>query len=165
MDSFVAIDVETANQNASSICSIGAVKVIDGAIVDTKYALVCPEPNWYSHFCVRVHGITAEDTDSAPTFDEVWQDFSDWIGTLPLVAHNASFDNRCINEACKVYRLNPPVEPFKCTLRAARSKIPNEMCPSKSLPVLCDFFGIPFNNHHNALADAEACAKLAIILL
>ena len=38
MDSFIAIDVETANGNRSSICSIGAVKVLDGLIVDRRYS-------------------------------------------------------------------------------------------------------------------------------
>ena len=34
MDNFIAIDVETANNEPTSICAIGAVKVHDGAIVD-----------------------------------------------------------------------------------------------------------------------------------
>ena len=52
-----------------------------------------------------------------------------------------------------------------CTLAAARRQIPRGMCASKSLDSLCDFFGITLKNHHNALDDAVACAKLGIILL
>lgn len=164
MNNFVAIDVETANAHRSSICAIGAVKVIDGLIVDKKYSLVHPEPEFYSHFCTRVHGLTERDTRLSPTFDMVWEDWADWIGDLPLVAHNAAFDASCINSACRVYQLDPPEE-FLCTLKAARSQIDRGMCPSKSLDSLCEFFGIRLDNHHNALDDAEACAKLAIILL
>ena len=47
MDNFVAIDVETANYQPTSICSIGAVKVKGGVIVDSFYTLVQPEPNYY----------------------------------------------------------------------------------------------------------------------
>ena len=47
MNNFVAIDVETANYQPTSICAIGAVKVINKRIVDTFYRLVKPEPNWY----------------------------------------------------------------------------------------------------------------------
>ena len=45
MDNFVAIDVETANGERTSVCSIGAVKVVDGAVADTFYELVRPTPN------------------------------------------------------------------------------------------------------------------------
>lgn len=164
MNSFIAIDVETANREPSSICAIGAVKVVDGVVTDSKYSLVCPEPNWYSYFCTRVHGLTDNDTWNAPSFGTVWQQWEEWFEGLPFVAHNARFDAGCIRAACRIYRLDPP-EPFLCTLEAARKSIPRSACPSKSLNMLCEFFGIPLHNHHNALDDAMACAKLAIILL
>ena len=58
MNDFVAVDVETANGAPTSICSIGAVKVLDGEIVDSFYELVKPEPNFYfRHFTENIHGI------------------------------------------------------------------------------------------------------------
>ncbi|MBQ9074263.1 MAG: exonuclease, partial [Muribaculaceae bacterium] len=54
---------------------------------------------------------------------------------------------------------------FYCTLAKARTTIPRTLLSSYSLPYLCEFLGIPFNNHHNALADAEACAKIAMAIL
>lgn len=165
MDNFVAIDVETANRHSSSICAIGAVKVRDGVIVDRRYSLVNPEPNWYSRFCTAVHGITDDDTWNAPSFGTVWNQWTDWLEDLPLVAHNARFDAGCIRAACAIYRLEPPGKPFLCTLEAARKSLSRMALPSKSLDSLCDFFGISLEHHHNALDDAEACAKLAIILL
>lgn len=165
MDSFVAIDVETANGKRSSICSIGAVKVRDGVIVDRRYSLVCPEPNWYSFYCTQVHGLTDDDTCDAPSFGVVWPELEKWIEGLPLVAHNAVFDSACIREACRVYGLEPPAQEFLCTLKAARKAIPRQLCPSKSLDSLCQYFGIPLKNHHNALDDAEAATNLAVVLL
>ncbi|MGN0220456.1 MAG: 3'-5' exonuclease [Muribaculaceae bacterium] len=164
MDKFIAIDVETANFNPSSICAIGAAKVIDGMVADTRYSLVCPEPEWYSYACTQVHGLTQKDTYDAPSFGRVWQEWADWLDGFTLVAHNAPFDSKCIREACKIYRLEPP-GPFMCTLAAARRQIPRGMCASNSLDSLCNFFGITLKNHHNALDDAVACAKLGIILL
>ena len=164
MNDFVAIDVETANFEPSSICAIGAVKVCGGHIVDRFYSLVKPEPDYYSRRCMAVHGITAADTAGSPCFDAVWRMLEPWCGGLPLVAHNAPFDQACINAACRVYRLDAP-DSFYCTLKAARLQVPKGMCPSKSLDSLCRFFGISLESHHNALCDAEACAKLAIILL
>lgn len=164
MDSFIAVDVETANFEPSSICAIGMVKVDNGIIVDSRYSLVNPEPDWFAWSCTKVHGITAEDTYDAPVFGTLWADWAPWFDGYQLVAHNAGFDSRCIREACKIYGLEPPGQ-FKCTLAAARKSIPKGICASKSLDSLCDFFGIPLKNHHNALDDAEACAKLGIILL
>jgi DNA polymerase-3 subunit epsilon len=59
---FIAIDFETANQEPSSVCSVGVVMVRDGQIVDSFYSLIQPEPNYYNYWCQRVHGITQIET-------------------------------------------------------------------------------------------------------
>ncbi len=170
MKDFIAIDVETANFEASSICAIGAAKVRDGIITDSRYSLVRPEPDRYERRCIAVHGITDDDTWNAPSFGTVWAGWQDWFseglgeGEEPVfVAHNAMFDSRCIREACGIYRLDAP-ERWGCTLKAARKSIPKGMLASKSLDSLCAFFGIPLKRHHCALDDALACARLGIIL-
>lgn len=164
MDNFIALDVETANYSPSSICSIGCVKVRDGLIVDTFYSLVHPEPDWYVRRFTAIHGLSDDDTWNAPTFDIVWRQLDEWREGLPIVAHNAQFDYGCCAAATRIYQLEPPPR-FHCTLLAARRKLSRTVCPSKSLPNLCEFFGIPFDHHHNALCDAEGCAKLAMIIL
>lgn len=164
MRNFIAVDVETANENPSSICAIGAVKVRDGVIVDKRYSLVCPEPNYYKYFCTQVHGLTDDNTWNAPSFGSLWSEWLEWMEDMPLVAHNAPFDNKCIRSACRIYGLDEPAVFFD-TLAEARRAIPRGMCPSKSLDSLCEFFGIPLEHHHNALDDALAAAKLGIILL
>lgn len=167
MENFVAIDVETANNEPCSICAIGAVKVTDGCITDRFYELVYPEPEYiFRHFTENVHGISMDDVRDARTFDKVWRDIDRlFIGNLPLVAHNKAFDERCLRAAHRTYGMTYPDYPFLCTLQQARRTIPRALLTSFSLPSLCDFMGIPFNNHHNALADAEACAKIAMTLL
>lgn len=166
MDNFVAIDVETANNHPTSICAIGAVKVIDGAIAGSFYELVKPEPEFYfRHFTENIHGIGRKDTENARTFDRVWADVREFIGDLPLVAHNKAFDEGCIKAAHKCYQLDYPYYKFYDTLAAARQKIPRQMISSYSLPYVCEFLGIPFYQHHQALADAVGCAKIAMALL
>lgn len=171
MNNFIAIDVETANFEASSICAIGAVKVRDGIVVDSRYSLVNPEPNYYARRCVAVHGLTDDDTWNAPSFGTVWREWQVWMreglgeeDEPVFVAHNAGFDSRCVREACRIYGLDAP-ERWLCTLAAARKSIPRGMLASKSLDSLCAFFGIPLETHHCALDDALACAKLGMILL
>ena len=62
MQDFAAIDFETANNERSSVCSVGVVIVRDGEIVDKFYSLIKPEPEYYNYWCSRVHGLCADDT-------------------------------------------------------------------------------------------------------
>ena len=62
MDSFVAIDFETANAQRCSICSVGLVVVKDGEIVDRIYRLIRPEPEEYSYWNVQVPRRAGETT-------------------------------------------------------------------------------------------------------
>ena len=114
MDRFIAIDVETANFERSSICAIAAVKVENGVIVDSRYSLINPEPCYYTRACTRVHGLTDDDTWNAPSFGTVWTQWQPWLHGYTLVAHNAPFDSACIAAACKIYRLDQPAQ-FLCT--------------------------------------------------
>ena len=88
MKDFAAIDFETANSERTSVCSVGVVVVRNGEIVDSFYSLIQPEPNYYTYFCTRVHGLCREDTDAAPVFPKVWAQIAPLIEGLPLVAHN-----------------------------------------------------------------------------
>ena len=58
MDNFAAIDFETANNERTSVCSVGVVIVKDGEIVDKFYSLIHPEPDYYLYWNTRVHGLT-----------------------------------------------------------------------------------------------------------
>lgn len=163
---FVAIDVETANRYPTSICAIGAVKVVDGLITDRFYELVKPVPNYYyRYFTEQIHGIGAKDTANARTFGEVWSDLMVMAGSLPMVAHNKAFDEKCLRAACLEHGIAWHDPEFMCTLTASRRAIPKAVIGSHSLPVVADWLGIPFKDHHNALADAECCARIALAVL
>lgn len=103
MKDFAAIDFETANEQPSSVCSVGVVIVRGGEVVDSFYSLIHPEPEYYQWFCSNVHGLTEADTEDAPVFSKVWAQIAPKIEGLPLVAHNACFDEGCLKAAFKVY--------------------------------------------------------------
>ncbi len=179
---FIAIDFETANQQPSSVCSVGAVMVRSGQTADTFYSLIQPEPNYYSYFCQRVHGITPNDTDDAPVFAKVWQQlekkiaevfFSDKqdtddirhrIAAIPFVAHNARFDEGCLKAAFRVYQMDYPCYRFYDTLIASRRQFGRSL-PNHQLHTVAAACGYDLTRHHHALADAEACAVIALYLL
>ena len=62
MENFAAIDFETANEQRTSVCSVGVVIVRDGEFTDSFYSLIRPEPEYYSYWNTRVHGLTLADT-------------------------------------------------------------------------------------------------------
>lgn len=105
---FCAIDFETANAERCSVCSVGIVIVKDGEIVDKFYSLIQPEPDYYCYWNTRVHGLTQKDTMDAPVFPKVWEQVEPLIEGLPLVAHNARFDEGCLKAVFKVYQMDYP---------------------------------------------------------
>lgn len=163
MKDFVAIDFETANYQRSSICSIGIVVVRAGIIVDRQYRLVRPEPNYYNSACVAVHGLNRKDTDTSPTFPEVWRELIPYMAGLPLVAHNKSFDESCLRAVYHAYGMSYDMGAFYCTLSSARRALRGELS-SFELPVVARYYGFNLEAHHHALADAEACAHIALHL-
>ena len=162
MQDFAAIDFETANNERSSVCSVGVVIVRGGEIVDKFYSLIKPEPEYYNYWCSQVHGLCAQDTEDAPVFPEVWKRIESRIAGLPLVAHNKSFDESCLKAVFRVYQMDYPDYPFYCTCVASRKVWPEGKHTLDVIAVRC---GYDLSNHHHALADAEACAAIALEIL
>lgn len=162
MNSFAAIDFETANYERTSVCSVGVVIVRDGKIVDRFYSLIQPEPNYYNYRCQQVHGLGPSDTDNAPLFPEVWAKIEPLIKGLPLVAHNKSFDESCLKAVFRCYQMDYPNYEFYCTCLASRRLL--KQLPNHQLQTVSVYCGFDLLSHHNALADAEACAHIAMKL-
>ena len=162
MKDFAAIDFETANGRRSSVCSVGIVIVRDGEIVDKFYSLIKPSPNYYTYWTTEVHGLTRKDTDSALKFPDVWAQVADKIKGLPLVAHNRPFDESCLKAVFDEYDMDYPGYEFYCTLAASRRTL---KLPCHQLHVVAAACGFDLANHHHALADAEACAAIALKIL
>ena len=96
---FIAIDFETANQEPSSVCSVGVVMVRDGQIVDSFYSLIQPEPNYYNYWCQRVHGISESDTEDAPVAMICKTIIMPWPMPKPVQQSPYTYyDNGCKNE-------------------------------------------------------------------
>jgi len=164
MQSFAAIDFETANQHASSICSVGVVVVRNGIITDKIYRLIRPEPEWYLYWHTKIHGLTEKDTAKEKVFPFVWKEIEPKIVNLPLVAHNSKFDEGCLRAVHRVYQMDYPDYEFHCTCRASR-KIFGKSLPNHQLHTVSSHCGFDLTNHHHALVDAEACAVIAMKIL
>ena len=164
MNDFAAIDFETANEQPCSVCSVGVVVVRGGEIVDSIYSLIKPEPEYYRWFCQRVHGLGPADTDGAPVFPQVWRQIAPRIEGLPLVAHNARFDEGCLKAVFRVYQMDYPDYFFYDTLAASRHCFGRTL-ENHQLQTVAAACGFDLKRHHHALADAEACARIALKIL
>lgn len=156
---FVALDFETANECRNSPCSIGLVRVENGLVTDRYYTLIKPEPLRFSSWNIKIHGITPQAVADAPAFDAIWHDVRSFIGTHVVAAHNASFDMSVLRHTLDQYGLPYPEIPYFCTVVAAKRTFPDLI--NHKLNTVSAHVGFSFS-HHNALEDAEACARVLV---
>ena len=160
-DSFVAIDFETATGTRESACAVAAVMFDKGNVVDSFVSLIRPPGNEYDPFNISIHGIKPSDTQSSPSFPEVWRDIEAFTEGSLVIAHNTSFDMSVLRRSSEHYGYQPGGFAFACTYRLFRSHMP-EMGMWR-LDVLADEFAIPLT-HHDPLSDAEAAGRLWLAL-
>jgi len=112
----------------------------------------------------RVHGLTRADLRSKPRFAEVADELLAFLGTSPLVAHNAPFDFGFLD--AEFARLGRPAlgrDRMVDTLAMAKARFPG--LPN-NLDALCRRFGIDLSERtsHNALLDCRLLAEVYIEL-
>ena len=148
--SFVAIDFETATTNRMA-CQVGIVSVKDGEVVEKVSYFIQPPGNQYHDINIEKHHITPEKTKDAPTFEELWPSISHFFTGRLVVAHNLSFDRDVLIKNLDYYGIMlMGMPPMICTC---------DIFQRKGLRELCEAFGMPCDNHHDALFDAECCAQ------
>lgn len=161
---FVGVDVETANADWGSICQIGVVRVVDGVLVDSQ-GWLCKPPAGIDHFDsgnIKIHGITPDMVADQPDFSAVFPEVMAYIGDEVLVAHNAQFDLTAFSRACHATGVAVPHWRFACSLAASRAA--KLGISSHRLPAVAKFLNIELNQHHDAVADAKACAEIFVQL-
>ncbi|AIM25389.1 3'-5' exonuclease [Melissococcus plutonius] len=156
---FIAMDFETASHERHSACSLALVKVENSRIVDEYYTLIQPETQFFWKN-IQIHGIHPEDVTDAPKFPEIWQGIQLFFQLNQLiVAHNAAFDCNVLASCLNYYKLPQPNYLSLCTVKTSR-KFFREL-PNHKLDTICRALNIPLN-HHNALDDSRACAKILL---
>ena len=163
MTNFVAIDFETATNFRSSACAVGIVTIEQSRVVEKFYSLIEPPENIYYQRNIAVHGIYPHMTENAPSFIEVYPEIKKRLQNKIVVAHNESFDRSVLKKTMEYFALDYTElnlsEKWECTLRICRK----ENIKPANLKACAKKFNIQLN-HHEALSDALACAKLFIIL-
>ena len=155
LDTFTAIDFETAHAKRWSICQLGLVRVENYKITKQLSILVQPPDNYYWNYFIDIHGISPNKTKNALTFDCIWHQIKPFIENQNVVAHNGfGFDFQCLKQTLAYYNLETPHFIGHCTYKIFKN----------NLASLCKVYHI-YLNHHDALSDAMACAELFKIYL
>ncbi len=164
-ETVVVLDFETTGlypDNGDRVIEIGAVLLRDQEIIDQFQTLI--NPGFFINTEIEtITGISNAMLSEAPAAPEAMEKFIKFIGTYPLVAHNASFDQHFLETELGHYGKKRPLN-FGCTLRIARRLYPDVI--NYKLETLVRYKEIPVNNQfHRALADAEMAALLWVKII
>ena len=158
----VVVDVETTGLSAlrgGRVIELGAVVLEDGEVVAELGSLIDTGAA-ISYGAYRVHGISEDMLLGQPEPSEVWQAFYKLVGSSHLIAHNAPFDSAFVRSELSRLGLGL-ANPWHCTVRLARSKLP-QLQNHRLDTVYCHLFGaIPQGSaRHRALDDARLAAQV-----
>ena len=124
--------------------------------------MIQPPNNFYNPFNIQVHGIYPRDTANAKTFVEVFPEIEKRLKNRVVVAHNESFDRNVLSKTMVLHGLNYEDlnigSRWECTVKIYKAK---GFKPAK-LSDCCRIMNIALE-HHEALSDARACAKLYLL--
>ena len=150
MESFTAIDFETAQGSRSSICQVGLVRVENGIITKEINLLVQTPDNYYWSRFTDIHGISAKHTEKEATFDQIWHQIGPYIENQNVVAHNGfGFDFPVLCKTLEYYDMPIPDYNKFCTYKIYKSNLAN----------LCKRYNIELN-HHDQLSYAKSLGEL-----
>ncbi len=154
---FLALDVETANADYSSICQIGIAEFREGEVVDKWSTLVNPE-SYFDPMNISIHGITEDDVVDAPTFGRLHGILKEKL-TGRITVHHMPFDRVAISRACEESQLEVLEPLWLDSAKIVRRTWTEFAHRGYGLANIAEFLDIRFG-HHDALEDAFAAGMV-----
>lgn len=153
---FVAIDVETTGLSPilNELIEVSAIKYNGSEKLDTFSTLIKPRARIPYHI-TNITGITNEMVENSPYVEDVMPSLIEFIGNNPIVAHNANFDYKFIqNYSDNAFSKNTLID----TVQIGRRLYPN--LPNHKLGTIAKHIGITEDGFHRAEFDCECCARI-----
>lgn len=160
---FVVFDIETTGLSVQgdAITEIGAVKIRNRQVVDRYSELI--DPGRPIPLKIQeLTGITNSMVANKRTIREVLPDFMDFCSDSVLVAHNSDFDTGFIRTNCQREGLVYDHIAID-TVTLSRALLPE--LKRHKLNLVAKHLGIGLENHHRAVDDAEATARIFLRFL
>ncbi|WP_397451263.1 PolC-type DNA polymerase III [Pseudomonas sp. NA-150] len=164
MERIAVIDFETTGISPNNSCRATEIAVVimeQGRIVE-RYQSLMNAGIRIPAFIEGLTGISNSMLRTAPPATQVMNEVAEFVGTTPLVAHNASFDQKFWDyELSRIQRTRE--QSFACSMLLARRLMPG--APNHKLGTLTSWAGLPNTGKaHRAMADAEMAANLTVHL-
>jgi DNA polymerase-3 subunit epsilon len=158
---FIALDVETANGNAHSICQIGLACVHYNGQMDSYSQFINPFDD-FSSFNINLHGISETTVEHAPDFETVLHHLRPLLDQHTLIQHS-SFDKRAMNAACDRHDLPNLLSVWLDSVVISRTAWPEfKGNGGHGLAHLKKQLNLDFK-HHDAAEDARAAAQVVLL--
>ena len=164
---YVVVDTETTGLQLSQgdkVISISGIRIRRGRIqnVDIFNTLVNPgRPIPLES--VKIHRIDDRMVTDAPSMNEVYPQFVEYLGNSVLVAHNAAFDKKCLDLAAAEVGLPQIDNPILDTIFLSYAL--HKEIEGHSLEAIAERMGITIEGRHSSLGDARAAAQIFLGLL
>jgi DNA polymerase III subunit epsilon len=159
---FVAIDVETANADMSSICQIGLAKFVDGHLSEEWSTLVDPE-DYFDDVNISMHGIEPGMVKGQPKLPQIADRLGSMLEGTITVCHT-HFDRIALGRAFGKYNLSPIATTWLDSARVVRRTWKDLAWKGYGLANVCSRIGYEFL-HHDALEDAKAAGFVLLAAL
>lgn len=162
---FVAVDLETTGLDfeKDEIIEVALVRFENGEPSESVDFLVKPVAAELRPFIESLTGISKGDLEGAEPFAAVASKIFNFIGEMPIVAHNANFDSKFLKQTFKKVGINFDEHPVWDSLTVSRIAYQN--IPNHRLDTLVQELNIPRSRAHRALPDADACGRLFVMAL
>lgn len=159
---YIALDVETTGLSPAKdrVLEIGAAKIKGGKVSGTYGTLI----NTGVPIPMRIQmltGITDKMQSTGKKAEQAFPEFVEFCGDLPVLGHNVAFDFGFLKQGAMNLGLTFEKEALD-TLAIARKVLPT--LPSRSLPAMCEHYGVNPGHSHRALDDALAAHKVLLKL-
>jgi DNA polymerase-3 subunit epsilon len=160
---FAVVDVETSGLSVRRhrIVQVAVVTMLgDGTVVDrwtTDVRSLRVGPTW-------LHGIGRRRAWRAPAFRTIAPELVSRFDGAVVVGHHLRFDWAFLGKALRRARVPAPASERLCTLELSRSLDPDRQ-RRHGLDDVCERYGVERGRSHDALADAEATARVLPRLL
>ncbi|HAE73341.1 MAG TPA: DNA polymerase III subunit epsilon [Gammaproteobacteria bacterium] len=169
MERLIVLDTETTGIEPSEghrIIEIGCTEIIDREITENNEYQQYIQPDRLVGDSERIHGIKDSFLKGKPKFEEIAEEFLEYIEGATLVIHNAPFDLGFLNHELKLMGDDQRIED-SCTIidtfELSKQQRPGTM---HNLDALCRRFEIDSSARtvHGALLDAQILAQVYLAM-
>lgn len=166
----IILDTETTGlspQSGHRVIEIGAVELINRRLTGNHFHYYLNPDRDIDAGAQAVHGITREFLQDKPRFNDILEEFIDYIKDADIIIHNAPFDVGFINHEMSLCKHSKDLEHYANeiidTLVLARHKHPGQ---KNSLDACCKRYGVDNSNRelHGALLDSEILAEVFLAM-